>query len=88
MHAPKTIQRCDAIRQVLREFGSQTAEEIGHQLTLDRMLVNRLLRTMARDGFVGSDRAPGDRALHWHVFVEDGVHVDQQLVDAIESIPH
>lgn len=109
--APHTIQRCDVIRQVLREEGMLTALEIAQRMTPDLLglpaldprgdqwtsarlaiqgqpLVYRLLRLLATENFVGSDRASDARTLHWYVFVEDEVLVDQRLVDEIESIPH
>lgn len=88
MQAPRTTARCDAIRQLLREEASLPASEVAQRLALDYALAARLLRMLAVAGLVGSDRWPGERALRWHVFVEDEVDVDQQLVDAIESIPH
>lgn len=82
----RTLSRCDAIRQTLREESTLSSEEIAQRLSLDRALVARLLRVLASESLVGSDRYPGERALRWHVFVEDEVRVDQQLVDAIETI--
>ena len=109
--APHTVQRCDVIRQVLREEGMLTAMEIAQRMTPDLLglgptdpngdqwtqarraiqgqpLVYRLLRQLATENLVGSDRGKDARVLHWYVFVEDEVLVDQRLVDEIESIPH
>ncbi len=86
--APRTVARCDAIRQLLREDGCLTAREVAQRLSLDLALVQRLLRALASQQLVGSDLGPGERALRWHVFTEDEVQVDEQLVQAIQSIPH